>query len=135
MSYGFSIFFTSIICIYLKYVFIPLGQIIMSWYKRYFIIEKHLPRWIMKYIKYFSYMGPPPNPTQIINPFPNARISANHYKVFSHCMQWWNHYDGDRFSIVESLFLIYTIYMWKNKYHLDFAIYVLLKKLMEKRRL
>ena len=53
---------------------------ILGLHKTYFIIEQQLPRQIMKYTKYLSY------PfsfyaTQIICPFLNSSISANHDKV------------------------------------------------------
>ena len=67
--------------------------------KRDCIIEKHLPHWIIKYIKCLSYPLPFYT-TQKINPFLNSRISANHEKCH-------NTFKGDCFSNVESLFLIY----------------------------
>ena len=67
-------------------------------YKRDIIIEKEFQRWIMKYIKCFSY----PLPfyaTQIICPFLNSRNSANHDKV--------NGLSGN--SRIRRLFLYYRI--------------------------
>ena len=59
--------------------------------KRDFMIEKQLPRLIMKYTKYLAYPSSlhlPFYATQIINPFLNSRMSAKNDKVKSLSAKW-----------------------------------------------
>ena len=78
--------------------------------KRDFIIEKELPHWIMKCSKSLSCLLPF-YATQMIKPFLNSRLSANHDNGDG-LKQWWNPYIGDCFSIVE--YLLSEKYFWWN---------------------